>query len=95
MPAYCRLYGVPLGGGNCLQIQLLDIDIQGLANSFHNYGAVMAGWTVQSDYAQKFRDEDLSIANGTLSSSYLKNNKGGLYAVGGEVVTGTGFSYNQ
>ncbi|MBQ9459010.1 MAG: hypothetical protein IJU66_03670 [Oscillospiraceae bacterium] len=72
-----------------------NIDIRGLANSFHNYGAVMAGWTVQSDYAQKFRDEDLSIANGTLSSSYLKNNKGGLYAVGGEVVTGTGFSYNQ
>ena len=72
-----------------------NIDLRGLANSFHNYGAVMAGWTVQSDYAQKFRDEALSVSDGTLSSSYLKNNKGGLYSVGSEVVTGTGFMHNQ
>ena len=66
-----------------------NIDVNGLRNSFHNYGALCVGMTVQSDKAQQFRDEAISIDSaGSLHSPYLKNMKSDYRSIGSGCLTG-------
>lgn len=66
-----------------------NVEVLGLPNCFHNYGALHAGVSVQSDVAQRFRDETLSVNSaGQISSSYLKNMKSDRRVIGSGCVTG-------
>ncbi len=62
----------------------------GKARSFHNEGAVMLGYTVDSRSAQAFMDGTLSVTGGRASVTGLKTGKINVDQVSEGVVTGNG-----
>ena len=91
--------GFRMSGGTAYNygaILTRNIEVLGLPNCLHNYGALHAGVSVQSDVAQRFRDESIFINSaGSLTSPYLKNMRSDRRTIGSGCLTGNAVRFGD